>query len=192
MSESDTFFSINYLFWRQSSSCLPDNKSRFILLFQCVHTNRVEKAFRKLDVDAFEQGPPPSGELSINEGQVMWLDFRGNIQTDPEVEGLNRQDSLKLAYNTHIKNKLSFVVTEIDKFAQKSLECYRGFVRVWTRGMLEKSVPKEDSEGSNAEARSRGTKNQPMKTIFIEGDVLLAELLINLAKVSTFLKHNYI
>ena len=153
--------------------------------------------------------------MIINEGQIIWLDFRGNIhqeksedleddgstspepQTEDMREGQETTDtpktpkespppnmlkekSLRLAYNTHIRNKLSFLVTEIDKFSQRSLECYRGFVQVYTRGIINKSVPKED-DSRDTDSRSR-SKNIPMKIIQVEGDVLLCELLVNLAK----------
>ena len=211
-----------YQFQRYVQFILRQNTEDAVdTIVQCVHISRTEKAFRKLDVDAFEQGPPASPESIIKEGQVMWLDFRGNIHQDrdddeqpeqkvdqEEIQEVQEGDEadaesaekkveepqevkpenplkskvLRLAYNTHIRNKLGFFVTEIDKFAQKSLECYRGFVQVYTRGIINKSVPREDSEGRDTDSRSR-SKNQAMKTIQVEGDILLCELLVNLAKV---------
>ena len=80
----------------------------------------------------------------------------------------------KFIFNSHIRTRIDFSVVEIDTFAQKGIDCYRGFVQFFTRGMVRKEVL--DSN-----------KKRVVKTE--EGDLLLAEMLISLPKVRTVINY---
>ena len=75
---------------------------------------------------------------------------------------------MQFVFNSHIKTKLDFSVVEIDRFAQKGINCYRGFAQVFVRDMVEQEVVNEDKQKS---------------IVMVEGDVLLTEMLVSLPKV---------
>ena len=143
------------------------------VVLQCVPMSRSERYQRKLSEEGYDLGPSPSHELILHEGQKMFITFRGNIQE--EQQGIPCK--LKFVFNTHIKNRVEFSVEEIDQFAQKSIDCYRGFAQVFTRGLVDKQVPVDPDNPDKK-------KNVPMKTIVVEDDILLCEMLINLPKAS--------
>ena len=118
--------------------------------------------------DGYDDGPSPSKELIMHEGQLLKIKFRGNVQDVTNGD-------LKLSFNTYIKARTNFKVKEIDKFAQKSIDCYRGFAQVFTPGMVKRLVPRDEEAAKQ--------KNPPMKEVLEEGDVLMCELLISLPKV---------
>lgn len=80
---------------------------------------------------------------------------------------------LHLMYNSQLKNRISFTVSEEDKFAQKSAECYHGFAQIYTNMVTRKLVQRD--EGGQR------------KTAYEEKEerVLLCELLINIPKTIT-------
>ena len=84
-----------------------------------------ERLQKNITEEGFDAGPPPSQDLILREGQIMELRYRGNIQAEAELLG-----QLKMVYNSHIRTRVEFTVTEIDRFAQKGIDCYRGFTQV--------------------------------------------------------------
>ncbi len=146
-----------------------------LCVLQCLPINRSERFQRKLTDEGYELGPSPSPELVLREGQQMTITFRGNVKDDDEGE-------MRFMYNSHIRTKLDFTVTEIDRYAQKGIDCYRGFSQVYTRGMVERQVPIDPDKDTQSASGSK--PKQLTKTVLIEEDILLCEMLINLPKVS--------
>lgn len=70
-----------------------------------------------------------SQEVFLKEGQKIEVRFRGNLQPDEEVD-------LIMAYNSHIRCQLDMYVAEIDKYAQKSFDSYRGFAQFYVEGEI--------------------------------------------------------
>lgn len=97
-----------------------------------------------------------SEPLAVKEGQVLLFRFRGNVTIVPSGGdvGINNadklkvvgqawssyekntaddgNDSLKVVYNSHIKSECVFKVRVVDKYSQKALDSYRGFVQIYT------------------------------------------------------------
>ncbi|XP_013383289.1 death domain-containing protein 1 [Lingula anatina] len=139
---------------------------------QCLAANKIDKALRKMTEEGFDDGPPASKDLVLTEGQELFLRFRGNIQCEDEEEILN------FCFNSQLKSGVNIYVTEIDKFAQKSLDCYRGFVQVYTKGMIKQIIKKE-----NEDRDAVGGKSGPKEEVtWVMGDILLCELLVSLPK----------
>jgi hypothetical protein len=96
------------------------------IIVSCAHSNRAERAVRKFEEIGYEEGPSPSKDILVREGQVLELSFRGNIQCQ------ENSGNLKLLFNTHIRSRLAFSAEEIEKFAQKSFHTYRGFLQIYS------------------------------------------------------------
>lgn len=67
--------------------------------------------------------------MFVKEGEAIEVGFRGNLQPDEDVD-------LTLIFNSHIKTQLNLYVAEIDKYAQKSFNSYRGFAQLFVKGAL--------------------------------------------------------
>lgn len=140
----------------------------------CGTPSKLEKEIKKHH-DAEEDDITISKTLYLREGKVLSVRFRGNILC-------RSQDvDLRLAFNSHLLSRIRFDVQEIDKFAQKSIHCYRGFVQVFTSGFIPKLVPPADDNSRDKSRASVAIKTPQF--IYISGDILLSELLVSLPKV---------
>ena len=137
----------------------------FDAVLQCTNLSKSERFQRKLTEEGFGLGPLPSKEIITEEGKKMCIRFRGNIKEADDIQ-------LDFVFNSHIRTRLDFSLVEIDRFAQKGINCYRGFVQVYTKGLVENIEPREEKPK---------TQNQPV--VLVDGDVLLCELLVSLPKV---------
>ncbi|XP_041352496.1 uncharacterized protein LOC121370984 [Gigantopelta aegis] len=52
------------------------------VLLSCANVSKVERVLRQLAEEEFEEGPPPSRDILVKEGQIMKITFRGNIRLD--------------------------------------------------------------------------------------------------------------
>ncbi|CAD5110688.1 DgyrCDS63 [Dimorphilus gyrociliatus] len=138
------------------------------LIVQCINSVSSKRILNKLIDEGYETGPDPSNDLIMKEGDVIRLGFRGNIEPEESFDNY-------LVYNSQIRAKLNFLVTEIDKFAQKSIDCYRGFVQFYSKKLVKKALNQESKDSS-------GRPKNIVKYEEVEEEVLLAELLVKLPK----------
>lgn len=141
------------------------------LIVQCVNSVSSKRILNKLVEEGYEAGPPPSQDLILKEGEVIRLGFRGNIEPEEKFDNY-------LVYNSQIRAKLNFLVTEIDKFAQKSIDCYRGFVQFYTKKLVKKALKSESKDSSTG----RSNQKNVFKYEEVEEEILLTELLVQLPK----------
>ncbi|KAK3580678.1 hypothetical protein CHS0354_017958 [Potamilus streckersoni] len=132
------------------------------VVVSCATSSRVEAALQALAKDGFVEGPPPSTDLILKEGQIMEIGFRGNIHCSCD----NKE--LKFVFNSHIISKCAFEVQENDKFAQKSFDSYRGFAKITTKSLVPRPPQTQPKPGDKVE--------------MVEAEILLAELLISIPK----------
>ncbi|KAK3098637.1 hypothetical protein FSP39_021461 [Pinctada imbricata] len=92
----------------------------------CVPSFKVDKSLKRLADEGYDDGPAPSKEIIIKEGQILEIQFRGNVRCISDTKTPN------VVFNTYIRSRVKFSVEEIDKFAQKSFDFYRGFAQVFT------------------------------------------------------------
>ena len=142
------------------------NEDLYDVAISCETSEKTDRALKYLTEEGFAEGGPPSKDLILKEGQPLFIKFRGNVQCVDEKPKLN------LIFNTHIKCRTDLKVMELDTFAQKGLPCYRGFAQVFTRAL----VPKPVQEGTTRKP------NEPPE--MVEAEILLAELLIEIPKVT--------
>ena len=140
------------------------------LLLTCFNAHNAERTLKSLKEEGFKQGPSPSGEVKLREGQLLELGFRGNIQ--PMESSFVR----RCVFHSNIPFRVQFSVTEIDRFAQKGFSSYRGFVQLSTTY----SVPFRRMDSMSGVTGGGG---QGCPAFFISGKHLLAELMASLPKV---------
>ncbi|XP_076078607.1 uncharacterized protein LOC143048685 isoform X2 [Mytilus galloprovincialis] len=138
------------------------------VIVSCEQSNRAERAIRKFGELGYEEGPNPSKDIIVKEGQILDISFRGNIQCTKEA------DKLRLIFNTHFRSRLDFSVEEIEKFAQKSFHTYRGFAQV-SSDVVHKKL-------HIMEHQTPGAPKKPPHIEVTKERLLLTELLINIPK----------
>ncbi|XP_050392130.1 uncharacterized protein LOC126810860 [Patella vulgata] len=156
------------VFLRQRGEDLND------ILVSCASTNKVERVLRRLAEDGFDEGPSVSKEISVKEGQVLEIRFRGNLGPD------TKELRTTFPFNSHIPCRTEFRVEELDKFAQRSFNSYRGFCQVFTEGLVPKFIQDSDDR-ENSKSRNP-PKNQPVRIEMVDGEILLCELLMTIPK----------
>ncbi|KAL3882830.1 hypothetical protein ACJMK2_029134 [Sinanodonta woodiana] len=132
------------------------------VVVSCATSSRVETALQAFAKDGFVEGPPPSKDLILKEGQIMEIGFRGNIHCS------SNNKELKFVFNSHMISKCAFEVQENDKFAQKSFDSYRGFAKITTKCLVPRPSQTQPKPGEKAE--------------MVAAEILLAELLISIPK----------
>ena len=131
---------------------------------------KIEGVLRRLAEKSFDYGPSPSDDVIMREGQEITIRFRGNIKSSDDKK------ETKLVFNSNIKTKLNITAVVCDTFAQKSIDCYRGFIQIYTAGpQLDQTQEGASREGGQVKMAA--------------GEILVSELLINLPKVSKTCSH---
>ncbi|XP_064618460.1 death domain-containing protein 1-like isoform X1 [Liolophura sinensis] len=156
---------------RQKTVCLilrQNNSDPGDVVLACTLMSQSDRLLQQLSEEDYDEGPPPSKPFIVKEGQIMEIRFRGNVQRQ------NSQEGLRFVYNSRIKCLMHFSVEEIDKFAQKSFDCYRGFAQVYTKVLVPVQEQSEEEKARN--------NHMQRNTAWEEGDTLLGELLISLPK----------
>ncbi len=142
---------------------------------QCSPAHRTERHQRNLQEEGFDSSTGGlSPELDLREGQELTVRFRGNVgvATNDRVDHTSTQ-AKKMAFNSHIKARWDFEVCVLDSFAQKSLECFRGFCQFYSsRTVTRTKTLQEDNN-----------RKPLILTEEVEEEYLLCELLLNLPKV---------
>ncbi|XP_067675669.1 uncharacterized protein [Haliotis asinina] len=157
------------LFLRQHSENLNE------IIISCSNVSRVERSLRKLEDEGFEEGPPLSKEISVKEGQIFNLKFRGNLK--PETDDFKHQ----FVFNSHIPCRVDFAVETVDTFAQKGFDSYRGFAQLFTEGLVPQTLPPADDNNNRESKRGNTQKPQP-RVVMVIGEVLISELLMTIPK----------
>ena len=137
------------------------------ILISCCNSSRLDREIKTCTTDGYDEGPPPSKDIIVKEGQIMEVKFRGNIHC------VTNDVDLRFIYNTHIKCRLEFEVRETDIFAQKSLQYYRGFAQLSSVFCVPKHIT----------ASEKLKQKTPAAAEMIEETRTVSELLINLPKV---------
>ena len=93
-------------------------------------------------------------------------------------------------FNSNIRSKLDFRATAADKFAQKSIEIYRGFVQIYTKSKsfaTKTAQPTPTSAVRNVTALSTappsGSSTDESKTRIVAGQLLKVVVVLNVLLV---------
>ncbi|ELU16132.1 hypothetical protein CAPTEDRAFT_228009 [Capitella teleta] len=93
------------------------------ICMQIVPVAKQEKTIKALEDEGYEEGPGAGKEVSLHEGDVLEVTFRGNIKS---YDNKKRE----IIFNSQLTNRASFSVVEVDKYLQKNYQVYRGFVQL--------------------------------------------------------------
>ncbi|XP_052785943.1 death domain-containing protein 1-like [Mya arenaria] len=96
----------------------------FDTVMSVVPSTKTEKTLKKLSEEGYDDGPEPSQVLSINEGDVIEVGFRGNIKSKGE-------EGIQFVYNSNLESETEFHACEVDKYLQRNFPVYRGVVEVY-------------------------------------------------------------
>ena len=140
----------------------------------CAPASRLDHAVRRLAEKGFDFGPDPSADVILREGHVLKLRFRSNVGLSGENGDVSDVSAAQtFVFNSNIETRLDLSVAVVDRFAQKSVECFRGFAQVFktsTPAPTPGEAPAADDANTDAVTSQRG-------------ESLVAELLIRLPKV---------
>ncbi|WAR07099.1 DTHD1-like protein [Mya arenaria] len=128
----------------------------------CTLSNKTDRTLKTLEEAGYTEGPAPSTDVQLHEGQQLYIKFRGNLTCT------SKSPRLSFIFNSNIRTFRDFLVCELDVFAQKGLQCFRGFVQILTTAL----IPRPPTPGA--------PKNTPPE--MVEAEILLAELLVELPK----------
>lgn len=98
----------------------------FDTVMSVVPQSKTDKTLKKLSQEGYDDGPEPSQVLSINEGDIIEVGFRGNIKNKDE-------EGIQFVYNSNLKSETEFYACEVDKYLQKNFPVYRGVVEVYRK-----------------------------------------------------------
>ncbi|XP_052268822.1 death domain-containing protein 1-like [Dreissena polymorpha] len=131
-----------------------------------VPTSRTEKTLKKLSQEGYDDGPEPSQALSINEGDVIEVGFRGNIKS-------RDSEDIQFVYNSNMDSETEFHACEVDKYLQRNFPVYRGVVEVYRNYKVKTATTRRKRRDSNEENEEQPYENKRDK---------LCELAINIPK----------
>ena len=80
--------------------------------------NRTEKMLTQLEEEGYDEGPPPSGDFLLRNGEHVGLTFRGNVTCyeDPDLD---------VIFTSQIPKRIKFELTEVNRFLQRNYAQYR-------------------------------------------------------------------
>ena len=83
--------------------------------------NRTEKMLARLEEEGYDEGPPPSAEFNLRNGDHVGLSFRGNITCADEPEAVG----LDVIFTSQIPRRMTFDLMEVNRFLQRNYSHYR-------------------------------------------------------------------
>jgi len=149
----------------------------------CLSAIKVDRIVRKLAEEGFDLAPAVDPEVVLREGHELVLRFRGNV-----CEAGGRAE-LRTNFNSNIRTRWDFEVSVLDRFAQKAIDCYRGFVQIYARTHRRpKPRPQEmlrdPSSANKLILAKRGAGTTASQQEHLVEETLLCEMLVSLPKVT--------
>ncbi|CAF3790122.1 unnamed protein product [Rotaria sordida] len=139
------------------------------ICFVCCSNQRINTIDNDLEQENFIDNEQQSKELTLQEGQLLQLRFRGNVLP---IE--YNQQSYPFAFNTYFPFYFQTNVYEIDKYSQHLSPFYYGFVQIFTKGKISKPITKD--------LEKKKQQLDIVKQDWYETDICIAELVIRLPK----------
>ncbi|XP_078328192.1 death domain-containing protein 1-like [Crassostrea virginica] len=87
--------------------------------------NRVTKLLKQMNEDGFEDGPEPSQIIGVCEGDIIEINFRGNIQNS------SSDKCPRFVFNSNVPSFLEFYLSEVDQYLQRNFSVFRGVVELY-------------------------------------------------------------
>lgn len=107
----------------RSFCCSCERQNCFVHVV--VPKSRLKQVLDCLRSSGFENGPSPSSEFCLVEGDLLQLSFHGNIRC------LDPPNPTLFVFNCNLDTRIRFRVAEVNQFLQKNFDSFRGFVQLW-------------------------------------------------------------
>ncbi len=108
------------------------------ICFVCCSTQRIDTIDDDLEQEHFTNDDQQSKELILQEGQLLEIRFRGNV-----LPTVDQQKSYPFAFNTYFPFYYQTNVAEIDKYSQHFSSCFYGFVQIFSKQKVLRTIIKE-------------------------------------------------
>ncbi|UJR26493.1 hypothetical protein I4U23_007820 [Adineta vaga] len=138
------------------------------ICFVCCSNQRIDTVDDDLQQENYTTEGEQSKELTLQEGQLLELRFRGNVLPNDY-----HQQSYSFAFNTNFPFYHQTNVCPTDKYSQHFSPYFYGFVQIFSKQKVLRTVPKETDKKK---------QQTEVKQEWHEVDVCLAELAIRLPK----------
>jgi hypothetical protein len=104
----------------------------------CCSMQRMDTIDQDLQTENYTDKDEQIKELIVNEGQMLEVRFRGNVLPKDQ-----QQRTYRFAFNTNYPYYLETIVNEIDRYSQHLSSYFYGFVQIFSKKKILKSINKE-------------------------------------------------
>ena len=108
------------------------------ICFVCCASQRTDMIDQDLEQENFASIDEQSKEIVLQEGQLLELRFRGNV-----LPMEDQQKSHPFAFNTYFPFYFQNNVTEMDRYAQHFSPFFYGFVQIFSKQKVLRTITKE-------------------------------------------------
>ena len=113
----------------------------------CCSKQRIDTVDHELQEENYTDDDEQSKEVILQEGQLLSLSFRGNV-----LPTEYHQQSYPFAFNTYFPFYFETNVCEIDKYSQHLASSFYGFVQIFSKEKVLRTIAKEhDKKKQQAE-----------------------------------------
>ncbi|XP_064596326.1 death domain-containing protein 1-like [Liolophura sinensis] len=103
----------------------------FQAIAEVVTSSRVERTVNQLEEDGYKEGPDRSPDVTVCEGDIIEIGFRGNIHHSRDV-------TLEIPFNSNMPDSIRFTLSEVDRYLQRNFPLFRGFVQFYRKHPIRK------------------------------------------------------
>lgn len=105
----------------------------------CTSSQRFDAIDQELQQENYSNDEEQIKEVTLQEGQLLELRFRGNVlPTDYQTNS-----TFPFAFNTFFPFYFEKVVNEVDKYSQHFSQCYYGFLQIFTKQKVLRTINKD-------------------------------------------------
>lgn len=108
------------------------------ICFVCCSNQRTDTVDNELEQENFSNDDQQIKEIILQEGQLLELRFRGNVLPN-EDQG----KTYPFVFNTYFPYYFQTNVCEIDKYSQHFSSYYYGFVQIYSKQKVLRTITKE-------------------------------------------------
>lgn len=144
----------------------------FQAIAEVVTSSRVERTVSQLEEDGYKEGPGTSSDVTLCEGDIIEIGFRGNIHHDGDV-------TLQMPFNSNMPDSLRFTLSEVDCYLQRNFPLFRGFVQFYRKHPIRK---KHDSRSKHHQKSDEDEAPPEPEPVHYHRE-LLTELMVKIPKV---------
>ena len=105
----------------------------------CSSSQQTDTIDQELQQENYTNEDEQTKEVILQEGQLLELRFRGNVLPND----YQATQSVPFAFNTHFPFYFEKIVNEVDKYSQHFSPCYYGFLQIFTKQKVLRTINKD-------------------------------------------------